>query len=46
MTDSVKKTSYRQRRRRARQIGCHCCGKNPPFCWRCRCGFAICQDCM
>ena len=20
--------------------------KNAPFCWTCRCGFAICQECM
>ncbi|MCG6974702.1 MAG: hypothetical protein LJE66_16345 [Desulfobacterales bacterium] len=41
-----KKTSYRRRRRRTRQVDCHCCGKNAPFCWTCRCGFAICQECM
>ncbi|MEW5908312.1 MAG: hypothetical protein AB1659_00770 [Thermodesulfobacteriota bacterium] len=34
------------RRRRPRQHVCHCCRKDFPFCWECRCGFAICQSCM
>lgn len=36
----------RNRRRRTRDRVCHCCGKTAPFCWTCRCGFAICQECM
>lgn len=32
------------RKLRARQ--CHCCSGHYPFCWQCRCGFAICQGCM
>ncbi|ABW67671.1 hypothetical protein Dole_1867 [Desulfosudis oleivorans Hxd3] len=36
----------RQRRRRTRDRECHCCGRTTPFSWTCRCGFAICQECM
>ncbi|MFN3534979.1 MAG: hypothetical protein ACK4WB_06270 [Desulfatiglandales bacterium] len=25
---------------------CSVCGKDVPFCWRCRCGFMICNRCM
>ncbi|MEA3416698.1 MAG: hypothetical protein U9R02_11190 [Thermodesulfobacteriota bacterium] len=47
MTGSAHKlSSYREKRRKAKENRCHCCGKNPPFCWQCRCGFSICQDCM
>ena len=41
-----KPVSWRERRKRARETVCHCCGAKVPFCWQCRCGFAICQDCM
>jgi len=46
MKDSVFRTAYREKRHKAKQINCHCCTNNAPFCWRCRCGFAICQECM
>ncbi|VEN73466.1 conserved hypothetical protein [Candidatus Desulfarcum epimagneticum] len=43
----TRRGAYRQKRRAARASGCHCCGEAaPPFCWRCRCGFSICQVCM
>ncbi|WP_124330911.1 hypothetical protein [Desulfonema ishimotonii] len=42
----MRKSSYREKRRRARQIPCHCCGRTTAFSWQCRCGFTICQDCM
>ncbi|MEW5737021.1 MAG: hypothetical protein AB1921_19405 [Thermodesulfobacteriota bacterium] len=39
-----------ERKKRTRFRGtdreCSCCGKTAPFCWTCRCGFAICQECM
>jgi hypothetical protein len=35
-----------RRRRLARDPQCHCCGRQVPFCWRCRCGFSMCQACM
>jgi len=25
---------------------CLCCGRTAPFSWTCRCGIAICQECM
>lgn len=25
---------------------CHCCRKDFSYCWKCSCGFAICQACM
>ncbi|MDL2275743.1 hypothetical protein LJC22_06425 [Desulfosarcina sp. OttesenSCG-928-G10] len=34
------------RRRRKGPKTCHCCKKTVPFCWTCRCGFMMCQDCM
>jgi len=40
------KLTYREKRRMARDKGCHCCGKKTLFCWNCKCGFNICQDCM
>jgi len=46
MTVSKLKSSYRQKRDKAKESNCNCCNKAAPFCWRCRCGFAICQDCM
>ncbi|MDT8380146.1 MAG: hypothetical protein RQ739_14765 [Desulfotignum sp.] len=41
----------RQQKRREKRIHnsrrqCHCCRQTFMFCWRCRCGFAICQACM
>lgn len=45
-TSSEKKSSFRERRRRFRDVPCHCCGNDPTFKWQCRCGFAICQACM
>ncbi|MBA3030005.1 MAG: hypothetical protein FP816_14525 [Desulfobacteraceae bacterium] len=44
MNDLSRSAHYRQRRQKTRQ--CHCCKKDFPFCWHCRCGFSICQDCM
>ena len=38
--------SRKPRRRRPVETVCHCCGRTYRFCWQCRCGFAICQDCM
>ncbi|MFO8047604.1 MAG: hypothetical protein R6U29_01115 [Desulfosudaceae bacterium] len=39
--------TYKDRKRQDPNQACHCCGREVPFCWRCRqCGFSICQDCM
>jgi hypothetical protein len=47
MPDSISRTSYRKKwRGRRRDYVCHCCAKAQPFCWTCRCGFSICQECM
>ena len=48
MTASAAKrrSAYREKRKRATRSACHCRGAETPFCWRCRCGFAICQECM
>ncbi|MBC2694206.1 MAG: hypothetical protein HF982_02805 [Desulfobacteraceae bacterium] len=46
MADSSTKLKYRERRLRSKPTNCHCCGNKAPFYWTCRCGFAICQDCM
>ncbi len=47
MTGSATESRYRRKWRKAGQaVTCHCCGKDFTFCWRCRCGFAICQACM
>ncbi|MFO7839878.1 MAG: hypothetical protein R6X08_10335 [Desulfosalsimonadaceae bacterium] len=35
-----------KRRSRIKNRTCQFCGKTAPFCWTCRCGFAICQSCM
>jgi hypothetical protein len=43
--DAADKKPPRRWRRPALQQ-CHCCGENFSFCWRCRCGFQICQSCM
>nr|WP_231713915.1 hypothetical protein [Desulfosarcina ovata] len=45
MNESVAPMSRRQRRLKQPKI-CHCCGKEFPFCWTCRCGFMMCQECM
>ncbi|CAB5168518.1 hypothetical protein D3OALGA1CA_5561 [Olavius algarvensis associated proteobacterium Delta 3] len=39
-------TTGRKRKSRTRWKKCQCCGAIAPFVWRCRCGFAICQNCM
>jgi hypothetical protein len=36
----------KRRWRRPAEQQCHCCGQTFNFCWRCRCGFEICQGCM
>lgn len=46
MPSSASKPRPPRRTRRRRNPVCHCCGQQVPFCWTCRCGFAICQDCM
>ena len=44
MTEAQEK---RKAKRRSSGIPCPvCCGKTLTFCWSCRCGFAICQECM
>ncbi|MBW1894289.1 MAG: hypothetical protein JRI91_11430 [Deltaproteobacteria bacterium] len=43
---SNRSSSYREKRLRARERICVCCNKKAPFCWKCRCGFTICQKCM
>lgn len=40
------RTAYRRRWRVKGPQRCHCCGGEAAFCWRCRCGFRICQTCM
>ncbi|KJS33124.1 MAG: hypothetical protein VR64_03565 [Desulfatitalea sp. BRH_c12] len=45
MTDN-QNTPRKRRWRRTGQQQCHCCGQFLTFCWRCRCGFEICQSCM
>lgn len=49
MTDDTQ--ASRQQKRRDKRIRnsrrqCHCCKQTFMFCWRCRCGFSICQTCM
>ena len=42
-----RRSSYREKRKKAKAKACHCCAVETPFNWQCRgCGFAICQDCM
>ncbi|GAB6096518.1 hypothetical protein JCM14469_27710 [Desulfatiferula olefinivorans] len=41
-----KRSAYQLKKMRAQAIPCHCCGVRDTFCWRCRCGFAMCQSCM
>jgi len=45
-TSANNRTAYREKRRKAKEIPCHCCTVAGTFCWRCRCGFSICQGCM
>ncbi|RJQ49053.1 MAG: hypothetical protein C4530_23735 [Desulfobacteraceae bacterium] len=45
-TAGEKRSSYRKKWSRPRECACHCCGVSVRFCWQCRCGFRICQDCM
>ncbi|MCG6894893.1 MAG: hypothetical protein LJE65_14915 [Desulfobacteraceae bacterium] len=40
------RSAYRRRWRVTGPQQCHCCRQEAPFCWRCRCGFRICQRCM
>ncbi|HSO18264.1 MAG TPA: hypothetical protein VLT88_02330 [Desulfosarcina sp.] len=44
-SDSTPSAKRSRRRRKAPDI-CHCCARQTAFCWRCRCGFMICQACM
>jgi len=46
MSDVSRKSAYRRKRLRTRDQTCHCCREIAPFCWTCRCGFRICQECM
>ncbi len=49
MSDSSgkkKRSSYREKRKKAKESPCHCCGQHFSFSWMCRCGFTICQDCL
>jgi len=39
------KMKYRQRRKN-RAENCSCCNTEASFFWHCRCGYALCQDCM
>jgi hypothetical protein len=42
---SAKRVSKRKHLR-YRTASCHCCKIEVPFCWTCRCGFKMCQNCM
>ncbi|HMB30853.1 MAG TPA: hypothetical protein VKN82_03425 [Desulfohalobiaceae bacterium] len=46
MAASITLSNYRKKWRDAKNQICHCCGRECLFCWRCRCGFKICQECM
>ena len=46
MKAPARETAYRKKRRRLKDQGCVCCKMTFPFCWTCRCGFSICQNCM
>ncbi len=41
-----RKAGARRKRRQKQKYECHCCRKEYGFCWRCRCGLHMCQDCM
>jgi hypothetical protein len=45
MTDAPEPSRRKRRRSKAPQQ-CQCCRQVFMFCWRCRCGFSICQNCM
>jgi len=36
----------REKRRNKKPKQCHCCCREFRFCWHCRCGFSMCQECM
>ena len=40
------KTEKKRPGRRAKNRTCQLCKKEYLFCWTCRCGFAMCQNCM
>ncbi len=43
----MSKTPRRSRRRQGpKMVVCPCCHKTVAFCWSCRCGFQMCQECM
>ncbi|WP_457551325.1 hypothetical protein [Desulfobacula sp.] len=42
----LKIKNRKEKRREKQSKYCHCCGQSFMFCWNCRCGFAICQNCM
>ncbi|MBI9089797.1 MAG: hypothetical protein JEZ12_11320 [Desulfobacterium sp.] len=44
MTEAQEKRKAKRRSKKGKV--CHCCSKTFTFCWICRCGFAICQECM
>ena len=46
MNNTASPAASRSRRRQKGPKICHCCSKKVPFCWSCRCGFLICQECM
>ncbi|MCP4020915.1 MAG: hypothetical protein GY729_03655 [Desulfobacteraceae bacterium] len=43
---TTKAKTQREKRRRNRIKICHCCAGTFTFCWNCRCGFSMCQNCM
>jgi len=45
MASGRPESGYRQRRQK-RPTTCHLCSTADVFCWACRCGFGICQECM
>ena len=46
MNKDTEHAYQRHRRQRKAPKICHCCQRSFPFCWTCRCGFMICQECM
>jgi len=46
MPGFINKMSYREKRYKYKEKKCCCCNKTVMFCWMCRCGFSICQNCM
>jgi hypothetical protein len=43
---ALKKSRPKQRRPRETSGSCQCCKAWAAFLWTCKCGFAICQECM